>query len=111
MPAAHVDLTRDPPVVVVDVAGWLDLSTAPAVREVVDAAMVLRPPQLAVDLSRCELADAYGLGVLERARRRCELQGTDLVLTGVNAGIRRVLSLTRLDDVLPVDAELVSGTG
>lgn len=110
-PAAHLVLYRALPVVVVDVTGWLDLSTAPDVQRVVDAALAPRPRRLAVDLSRCLLADAYGLGMLERARRRGLLQGTELVLTGVNERIRRVLALTGLEAVLPVEPELVPATG
>jgi anti-anti-sigma factor len=100
--AAHLDLTGDLPVVVVDVTAWLDLATVPAVLAVVDAAIALAPPRLAVDLSQCELADAYGLGMLERASRRAALQGTELVLLGVDRRLARVLRFTGLDAVLPV---------
>jgi anti-anti-sigma factor len=99
---AHLDLTGSVPVVVVDAPDWLDLSTAPAVRTVLDAALRPAPARVAVDLSRCELADAYGLGMLERAHRRAALQGTELVLIGVDDRLRRVLALTGLADVLSV---------
>jgi anti-anti-sigma factor len=100
--AAHLDLTGAVPVVVVDVVGWLDLATAPGVRRVVVAALAARPARLAVDLSACELADAYGLGVLATAAGRAGAQGTELVLVGVNRRIRRVLVLCGLADALPV---------
>jgi anti-sigma B factor antagonist len=100
--AAHLDLTGAVPVVVVDVPGWLDLATAPEVRIVVEAALDSRPQRLAVDLSGCELADAYGLGMLATAQRRGRAQGTELVLVGVNRRIRRVLALSGLAGALPV---------
>jgi anti-sigma B factor antagonist len=103
---AHLDLTQHVPVVVVDVREWLDMSTAGAVRDVLDSALRQQPRRLVVDLSACELADAYGLGMLDQARHRAELQGTELVLTGVNARLARVIRLLGLDGVLPVEAGL-----
>jgi anti-anti-sigma factor len=100
---AHLELGGPVPTVVVDVADWLDVSTAPAVREVLDDALSRRPRRLAVDLSRCPLADAYGLGMIERAQRRGVLQGTELVLVGVSPRLRRILRLTGLDQVLSVE--------
>lgn len=99
---AHLDLTGDVPAVVVDATAWLDLATVPAVQEVLDAALALVPARLAVDLSQCELADAYALRVLERAARRAARQGTEVVLVGVDDRLARVLRLTGLDAVLPV---------
>lgn len=106
----HLGLTQHEPVVVVDVREWLDMSTAGAVREVLDTALRQRPRRLVVDLSACQLADAYGLGMLERARLRAVLQGTDLVLTGVTPRLARVIRLLGLDGVLPVEGAL-TGAG
>jgi anti-anti-sigma factor len=103
---AHLDLTQDVPVVVVDVREWLDMSTAAGVRAVLEAALRQHPRRLVVDLSACELADAYGLGMLERARHRAVLQGTDLVLTGVSSRLARVVRLLGLAGVLPVENSL-----
>lgn len=104
---AHLDLTHDVPVVVVDVREWLDMSTAGDVRTVLEAALRQHPRRLVVDLSACQLADAYGLGMLERARHLAVLQGTDLVLTGVRPRLARVMHLLGLDGVLPVESALI----
>lgn len=102
---AHLDLRGTVPVAVVDVAAWLDVATAPAVEELLRGALASRPVRVAVDLSRCEGADAYGLGVLARVQRDAAAQGTELVLTGVNRRVRRVLGLLQLSGDLPVVAE------
>ena len=99
---ARLDLRDEVPVAVVDVDEWLDVATAPAVEELVRAALVGRPPRVAVDLTRCEGADAYGLGVLARVQREAAAQGTELVLTGANRRVRRVLRLLHLTSELPV---------
>lgn len=102
---AHLDLRGSVPVAVVDVAEWLDVATAPAVEDLLRTALASRPARIAVDLSRCEGADAYGLGVLARVQADAAAQGTELVLTGANRRVRRVLGLLHLTGELPVVAE------
>ena len=109
-PEAHLDLRLACPTVVVDVSDWLDVATAPGVRAVIDAGLRKVPRRLDVDLTHCELADVHGLHMLEQAQRRAALQGTELVLVGVSARLRRVISLLELDGVLAVEPEL-AGTG
>lgn len=104
---AHLDLSRSVPVVVVDLCGWLDVATAPGLEAVLDHALRRRPPRLVVDLTACDSADCFGLGMLERVARRAREDGTELVLTGVNARIVRVLALVGLSEALPVVPDLV----
>ena len=103
---AHLDLRGTVPVAVVDVAEWLDVATAPAVEALVRAALASRPARIAVDLTRCQGADAFGLGVLARVKRDASAQGTEIVLTGVNDRVHRVLRLLRLTGDLPVVPQL-----
>ena len=104
--AAHLELRQATPVVVVDISEWLDLETAPQVRAVVDAGLARADERLDVDLSSCEGADLQGIDMLEKAQRRAALQGTELVLTGVNPRLRRVLHLLGVDAVVAVEPQL-----
>jgi anti-anti-sigma factor len=99
---ARLDLTTPVPVVVVDADEWLDLATADALARVLEQVLRLRPPVVHVDLSRCPAADVHGLRVIERFRVRAATSGTQVLLVGPNAQVRRVLALTGLDAVLPV---------
>ncbi len=101
-PEAHLDLSHEVPVVVVDATDWLDVCTAPGVEAVVGEALRSRPARLAVDLSACRMADAYGVGTLARLHRRAAAQGTELWLVGANGRVRRVLELVGLSEALPV---------
>ncbi|HWH28331.1 MAG TPA: STAS domain-containing protein [Mycobacteriales bacterium] len=102
VPLAHLELGGAVPVVVIDVPDWLDAATAPDVEGLLAQALRTRPARVAVDLTRCVLADPYGVGMLARVRLRAQEQGSELVLVGANARVRRVLELVGLADALPV---------
>ena len=110
-PLAHLELDGSVPVVVVDVPDWLDAATAPGVETLLATALRGHPPRVAVDLTRCVLADPYGVGMLARVRLRALEQGSELVLVGANARVRRVLELVGLGDAFPVlsRAEVLAG--
>lgn len=101
-PIAHLELAGSVPVVVVDALDWLDAATAPGVEELLAQALRSGPARVAVDLTRCVLADPYGVGMLARVRLRAQEQGAELVLVGANPRICRVLELVGLADALPV---------
>ena len=101
-PLAHLELDGSVPVVVIDVPDWLDAATAPGVEALLMTALRGAPTRVAVDLTCCELADPYGVGMLARVRLRAAEQGTELVLVGANARVRRVLELVGLAEVFPV---------
>jgi len=110
-PQAHLELTDEVPVVVVDAPDWLDVCTAPGVEAVALEALRTRPERLAVDLSACRMADAYGVGALARVRDVAAAQGTELWLVGVNRRVRRVLDLVGLSQTLPVHARPSADAG
>jgi anti-anti-sigma factor len=101
---ARLDLTGDVPVVVVDAPVWLDLATAPVVEAVLVRALADRPPRLAVDLTSCAMADAFGLGMLARVGAAARADGTEVWLVGANRQVRRVVTLMGMDDALVVHA-------
>ena len=89
-------------VTVAELAGELDLASAPALRE--QLLRLLRPgsSRLVLDLSRVSFCDASGLAVLVGADRQARLLGGFLRLAAVSPQTARVLDITGLGRHLPV---------
>lgn len=95
--------SRHAGVVVVAVAGDLDVNTAPAVREVLSQAVDDGP--VIVDLQGVAFIDSMGLGALVAARRRSPGR-IAVVVAETQEVIRKVFTTTAIDRVLPVTATL-----
>ncbi|MGW4473538.1 STAS domain-containing protein [Nonomuraea sp. NPDC004354] len=89
---------------VVYVGQRLDVGTVSGVRPRLHGAVDSGRGDLIVDLSRLEMIDATGLGVLVGTHRRALSADRRLVLRGVPPRIMRVLAVTRLNRVLRVEA-------
>jgi anti-anti-sigma factor len=84
---------------VVSPEGELDISTVEAVdRALVDVAA---SDNVIIDLGRVSFVDSVTLSRFVRAARRHEAAGSRLVLADARGAVRRVLSMTRLDTVVP----------
>lgn len=91
---------------IVTIEGEIDLSNAEHVHDEL-MARVGGSPWLVVDLLHCSYVDSAGLGVIARVDARCREVGVGLRLVVEPAsGIERVLSMTRLNEVLYVDKSL-----
>ncbi|HYY08393.1 MAG TPA: STAS domain-containing protein [Actinomycetota bacterium] len=92
--------------VVVDVAGELDLYTAPSFREtVLEAADGVDPPRVIVDFQRLGFIDSSGLGAIVACLKHLRERGGELTLVAPDgSGLRRLLDLTGLDRVLTLSA-------
>lgn len=92
-------------VVVVHVAGELDLATA----SVLEEALSSRPEsqRVVIDLGACSFLDSSGVRVLVTATRSLEESGgrLDLVVTE-DSGVARVLEITRIDTLVGVHTSL-----
>lgn len=94
----RVQTNRETPeVVVVSVAGELDVSTARALESAVEEACVAQPAELLFDLSELRFMDSAGIAVLLRATRRVPT----VRLREPSPAVRRVLEMTGLTTVLP----------
>ena len=82
---------------VVDVAGVVDVQTAPELRESLQAVQFGRGIRVVVDLDRVELLDSFGLGVLVGALKRARTHGGRLVVVVTRERLRRVFEITGLD--------------
>jgi anti-sigma B factor antagonist len=92
--------------VVVEVAGELDLYTAPSFREtVLEAADGVDPARVIVDFQRLGFIDSSGLGAIVACLKHLRERGGELTLVAPDgSGLRRLLDLTGLDRVLTLSA-------
>jgi anti-sigma B factor antagonist len=89
-------------VTVVDVAGEVDVDTAPRMRAALDAAVGAGLP-VVVDLGSVTFMDSFGFGVLAAAHQRGASAGTPVLLRAVSHRIRHLLGLLGLDAVLTIE--------
>ena len=80
--------------------GELDVSSRDRLRRAISKALERHPPILVVDLSGLSFTDCAGLSVLVWAHRRLAGHRHQLVITGANPIVRRLLHLTDLDTYL-----------
>jgi anti-sigma B factor antagonist len=81
--------------VLVAVAGEIDLSTAPRLRQ--QLAGLTGGGRVVVDLCRVRFIDAAGLGVLARAAGQAAAHGGSLRVVTARPGIRRLFSISGLE--------------
>ncbi len=91
--------------VVVVLSGELDIMDAASVAAGL-AAVTAREPQVIVDLAGLEFIDCSGVAVLARGRKLALHAGGELRLAAPQPRVLRVLTLTRLIDVIPVHASV-----
>ncbi|MEX0755456.1 MAG: STAS domain-containing protein [Actinomycetota bacterium] len=91
---------------VITLAGEVDLSTAPALRERLAGLIDGGATSLVVDLRQVTFMDSTGLGVLMGAHLRIHEQDGELRLVASEGPVLRVLTLAKLTDLFPVSADL-----
>ena len=88
--------------VALDLAGELDLLTAPLLSEAVDQATANGYRRMVLDLSRLGFMDSTGLSLLVDAQRRMAAKQGGVTVVCPLPPVRQILSLTGLDSVLAV---------
>ena len=81
---------------VISVTGELDLATAPALEDSLNAVPEDAAGAVIVDLERCSFIDLRGLRVLLAARERLQRSSRPLALVVRNPNLLRVFSVTRV---------------
>jgi len=103
-----VNVRHEEPFTIVEVAGEVDIETAPQLREVVTSVTDEGADRLVFDLSQVTFVDSVGLGVFVLARKKMLLrQGT----IGIVAPTRRVVAIFKiagLDEIFRVRPTLAS---
>jgi anti-sigma B factor antagonist len=90
---------------VVLVAGDLDMSTAPRLRQEVVGVVARGGQRVVLDLTGVERCDSTGLGVLVGLLKRVRTHGGVLRLAGVQPEVLRVLELCDLNRVFHLVAD------
>ena len=88
--------------VVAHVRGEVDLYTAPKLRERLMAATD-GVNRLVLDLREVTFLDSTGISVIVSVLKRMREGGGDLVLRSPTEAVRKVLEMTRLDNVLTIE--------
>lgn len=92
--------------------GELDLYTAPRLRDEVLASVERGDHRIAIDLNGVGFIDSTGLGILVACLKRVrERDGTLVLISPETSPLRRLLSLTGLEQVLPTHAALGDAGG
>lgn len=91
-------------VAIIELQGEMDVYTTPQAKEVMLSLLEKGYHHLIVDLQRTEYLDSTGLGMLVGTLKRLREQGGDLHLVAPSPRVRRLLEITRLVHVFPIDA-------
>jgi anti-sigma B factor antagonist len=84
------------------VKGEIDLETAPRLKSRLREAVDNGSHNIVVSLAAVEFMDSSGLGVLIGGLKRCKEGGGTLALVSPRRPVRKVLSVTGLDQVFPI---------
>jgi anti-sigma B factor antagonist len=101
-----VEVTEQGSWTVVMPIGDLDLSSAPALRRHLIAAVADTAGRVVVDLAGVHLVDSQGLGTLVGGLKRARSHGGDLRLACPPPDVVALLELTGLDHAFVVTAEV-----
>jgi len=86
---------------VIAVAGELDMATAPELQTHVTELLEAGRNRLIFDLGETSFCDSTGLSVFVRAKNSCDDAGGVVQLAAPQRGVRRILEVSGLIEVLP----------
>ncbi len=95
---------------VLEVAGEIDVYTAPQLRERLIALVEGGARQVVVDLGRVEFLDSTGLGVLVGALERLRVVNGELLLVCAQERLLKIFRITGLDRVFALYDSVESAT-
>jgi anti-sigma B factor antagonist len=88
--------------VLLEVAGEIDMATAPRLGAAIDAALGDRPDLLVIDLTKVEFLGSAGLSVLMTGQQAAAAQSTQLRVVAAGSVTARPIQITGLDELLPL---------
>jgi anti-anti-sigma factor len=109
----HIGASAVTGVVVITLAGELDLASAPALGDAIDHATASGAELVIVDLRGLEFIDSTGISVLVKAHQAAAQSDSRFAIVKGSPQIERILSLTGLDEqltLLDAPEELLQGT-
>jgi anti-anti-sigma factor len=100
----QVVVDRADGVVTARLSGDLDIVTSEEVKRELSLLLDQGSTQLALDLADVGFVDSSGLGALVAIHRHAETRGAQFVVRSVPPPVQRLFEITRLGDLLRVDA-------
>ena len=95
--SSAAEVGRDPDATRIVLTGDLDMSTAPRVRAIVEAACAGNPGAVVLDLSALDFVDSHGFQLLVATHKAAAGNGCELVLIPPHGPVRRAFEITGLD--------------
>lgn len=87
---------------IVEVAGEIDVYTAPQFKDAVNTVMASGQKHLIVDMEKVTYMDSSGFATLLSATRRLRPQGGTVNLVKCSGAIDRILRITRLNTIFGI---------
>lgn len=89
-------------VVIILLNGHLDVTSAPALLACWNQSLPAAPARVALSLTQVSFIDSTGLSALVQGMKRCRERQGDLRLYGLQAPVRIIFELTRLDKAFEI---------
>jgi anti-sigma B factor antagonist len=99
-----IEVRREQDRAVLSLHGELDLASAPLLQGEIEDSEVAAAAIVVLDLQELEFIDSTGLRVLLSAQERSRERGQEFAITPGSPQVRRLLSITRVDEHLRVIA-------
>ncbi|SFE78857.1 STAS domain-containing protein [Alteribacillus iranensis] len=87
------------------VGGEIDAYTAPQLKEELLPMTENEGDKILVDLKGVDYIDSTGLGIFIGALKSAKSHNSTIELTGLNSRVKRLFSITGLDEVINIDNE------
>ncbi len=87
---------------VLPLEGEIDLHVSPRISASLGAMINEKPKQVVVDLTKVSYIDSSGLAVLIEGMQNVEAYGGKFALAGLQAGVRPIFEIARLDQVFRI---------
>lgn len=97
---AQVGVRHEETRALVSLSGELDIGCADNVRE---ALLTVQAPEVRIDLAQLRFIDSTGLRVLLAVHQEASKAERSVVYVRPSGGVQRILELSGLQDVLPID--------
>jgi anti-sigma B factor antagonist len=107
--AIHVEIKITADGAILCPVGEIDLGRAPAFREHIFSAQQKKPRRLIVDLGQVPYMDSSGVATLVEAMQTARRSGSKLVLCNMQARVRSIFEIARLDSVFIIVASAEDG--
>ena len=95
---------------VLPLEGEIDLHVSPVIAASLREMIARKPPQLLVDLSNVTYVDSSGLAVLIEAMQSVGLYGGKFGIVGLQATVRSIFEIARLDQVFRIYPDLAAAS-